>query len=299
MSGVQLVSFADASGAVKTGLMQGGRIYASLTYASMRDVLDDWDNASAKLAGIGAKLSSREPVNGAKLVAPLPNPRNIYFAGANYTDHVEEMQKKLGLTPEANWKESGQKPWHSLQATTGVVGPNAVVARPQNSPMLDWEIELAVIIGKRCRDVPVDRAYDYVAGYTIANDLSARDHVKRKAVPMDSPFHYDWIAQKSFDGGCPMGPAMTPHADIGDPSNLDLKLWVNDELMQDSNTSKLIFNVADQVSYLSTRITLMPGDVIITGTPSGVGMARGKFLQPGDKVRQMIENIGEFEITIE
>ncbi|MEO8856575.1 MAG: fumarylacetoacetate hydrolase family protein [Burkholderiaceae bacterium] len=299
MSAVQLVSFADAAGAVRTGLMQDGKIYASPSYASMRDVLDDWGTASAKLAGIGDKLASREAVSGARLVAPLPNPRNIYFAGANYSDHLEEMVKMLGMKPEANWKESGQKPWHSLQATSSVVGPNAIVKRPQNSPMLDWEIELAVIIGKRCSHVPVNQAYDYVAGYTIANDLSAREHIKRKAVPMDSPFHYDWIAQKSFDGGCPMGPAMTPHAAIGDVSNLALKLWVNDALMQDSNTGKMIFDVADQVSYLSSRITLMPGDVIITGTPSGVGMARGKFLQPGDRVRQMIQNIGEFEFSIE
>jgi 2-keto-4-pentenoate hydratase/2-oxohepta-3-ene-1,7-dioic acid hydratase in catechol pathway len=264
----------------------------------MLDVLDHWDSANAKLVALETELPQRSPVSGATLAAPLI-PRNIYFAGANYKDHVAEMKKRLGLPLDANPKEQGQKPWFCMKATGAtVVGPHAAVARPQDSPMLDWELELAVVIGQRCRDVSLDRAYEVVAGYTIANDLSARENVGRAGVANDSPFKWDWIGQKTFDGSCPLGPAITPHRFIGDPMDLGMKLWVNDELMQESNTGQMIFNIADQVSHLSSRVTLWPGDVILTGTPAGVGMARNRFLQPGDTVRHWIENIGEFEVSI-
>jgi 2-keto-4-pentenoate hydratase/2-oxohepta-3-ene-1,7-dioic acid hydratase in catechol pathway len=294
---IQLVSFDTAEGR-KTGMLHDGKVYASGRFAGMLDVLDQWDSANAKLAELGDVLPQRTPVPAATLAAPLV-PRNIYFAGANYKDHVAEMKKRLGLPLEANPKELGHKPWFCMKATGAtVVGPGAAVARPQGSPMLDWELELAVVIGQRCSDVPLDRAYEVIAGYTIANDLSARENVGRDGVANDSPFKWDWIGQKTFDGSCPLGPAITPHRFIGDPMDLDMKLWVNGELMQDSNTGQMIFDIADQVSHLSSRVTLMPGDVILTGTPAGVGMARNRFLQPGDTVRHWIENIGEFEISI-
>src|SRR4029453_13455156 len=107
-----------------------------------------------------------------------------------------------------------------------------------------------------------------------------------------------WIGQKSFDGSCPMGPAITPAQFIGDPMNLSMKLWVNGRLKQDSNTNQMLFDIADQISHLSSRVTLLPGDVVLTGTPAGVGMPNGDFLEAGDVVKQWIENIGEFEFTI-
>jgi 2-keto-4-pentenoate hydratase/2-oxohepta-3-ene-1,7-dioic acid hydratase in catechol pathway len=294
---IQLVSFDTAEGR-KTGMLHDGKVYASRRFASMLDVLDHWDSANAELAELDAELSQRTPVPAAALAAPIV-PRNIYFAGANYKDHVAEMKKRLQLPVETNPKELGLKPWFSMKATGNtIVGPGAAVARPQGSPMLDWELELAVVIGRRCSNVPLDRAYEVIAGYTIANDLSARENVGREGVAINSPFKWDWIGQKTFDGSCPLGPAITPHRFIGDPMNLGMKLWVNGELMQDSNTSEMIFDIADQVSHLSSRVTLMPGDVILTGTPAGVGMARNRFLQPGDTVRHWIEKIGEFEISI-
>lgn len=296
-STLQLVAF-DAAEGRKTGMLHEGKVYASGRFSTTLDVLDHWDSADARLASLATELPGRSPVADARLVQPLV-PRNIYFAGANYKDHVREMKKRLGLPLEANPKELGQKPWFCMKGTgSTVVGPGARVARPNGSPMLDWELELAVVIGRRCKNLPLEQAYDAIAGYTIANDLSARENVGRDGVANDSPFKWDWIGQKTFDGSCPLGPAITPHRFVGDPMNLGMKLWVNGELMQDSNTSEMIFDIADQVSHLSSLVTLQPGDIILTGTPAGVGMARNRFLRPGDSVRHWIEKIGEFEITI-
>jgi len=153
--------------------------------------------------------------------------------------------------------------------------------------------KIAVVIGRYCRDVSVSEALACVAGLTIVNDLSARDHLKRDKVPVESPFRYDWVSQKCFDGSLPMGPWICPLEDIADLQDLAIKLWVNDELMQDSSSANLIFSFAEQIAHLSTRLTLRPGDVIATGTPAGCGAARGRFLQPGDRVRIWVQEIGE------
>ncbi|WP_372661795.1 fumarylacetoacetate hydrolase family protein [Hydrogenophaga sp.] len=295
---IQLVTFATSGGS-QTGLLSAGKTYPSGRYAETLEVLSNWADADARLDELAPKLAQREAVASPRLLAPLPNPRNIYFAGANYRDHVAEMKATLGLPLDANPKASGQKPWFCLKATgSSVVGPDAVVSLPRGTAMLDWELELAVVIGKQAKNVAAKDFADIVAGYTVANDLSARDHVGRAGVANDSPFKWDWIGQKSFDGSCPMGPALTPTRFVGDPMNLAMKLWVNGELMQDSNTSQMIFDIGDQIEHLSACITLHPGDVILTGTPAGVGMARKKFLKPGDVVKQWIENIGAFEFTI-
>jgi 2-keto-4-pentenoate hydratase/2-oxohepta-3-ene-1,7-dioic acid hydratase in catechol pathway len=154
------------------------------------------------------------------------------------------------------------------------------------------------VIGKAAKDVTVERALEHVAGYTIANDLSARDVMKREKNPPTSPFHYDWLSQKCFDGACPLGPWIIPASEIPDPQRLGLKLWVNDTLMQDSNTSRMIFTTAEQIAMLSSRVTLYPGDLVLTGTPAGVGMGRRIFLKPGDTVRLWIEGIGELTNTL-
>lgn len=295
---IQLVSFRHEGG-LGTGLLQDGNIYGSPRYASLMDVLSDWDRADEKLGILGDQLRTRAPMAGASLMAPLMAPGTIYFAGANYRDHVEEMQREIGMPLEADPKGKGLSPWHSVKAGgPTVVGPAARVHRPRGCRMLDWELELGVVIGRTAKDVSVAQAMAHVAGYVVANDLSARDVFSREGVADASPFKWDWIGQKSFDGACPIGPAMTPARFIGDPMNLDMKLWVNDELMQDSNTSNMLFDIADQISHLSSRITLLPGDLILTGTPAGVGVPRRRFLQAGDVVRQWIQNIGEFEFTI-
>jgi len=190
-------------------------------------------------------------------------------------------------------KELGEKPWHFVKTSASVVGPGAVVKLPAYSNAVDWEVELAAVIGRTAKDVPAAKALEFVAGYTIANDLSARDVMKREQVPPGAPFKFDWLSQKCFDGACPLGPWIVPAWQIGDPHRLGLKLWVNDELMQDSNTERMIFDTAEQIAMLSSRITLRPGDLVLTGTPAGVGMPRGRFLRPGERLRLWIEKVGE------
>ena len=153
---------------------------------------------------------------------------------------------------------------------------------------MDWEAEIGIVIGREARQVSELDAMDFVAGFTIVNDLSARDHTKRH----DVPFLFDWIGQKCFDTGCPMGPWITPKSAIEDPHNLGIKLMVNDEVKQDSSSKEMIFKCEHQIAYLSQHITLYPGDVIATGTPAGCGMPHGVFLKPGDIVTIEIDGLG-------
>jgi 2-keto-4-pentenoate hydratase/2-oxohepta-3-ene-1,7-dioic acid hydratase in catechol pathway len=169
---------------------------------------------------------------------------------------------------------------------------------PPFSQKVDWEVELAAVIGRPARNVSLDKALSHVAGYTIANDLSARDAMRRPHVADTSPFKLDWLAQKCFEGACPLGPWIVPASEIPDPQKLALKLWIDDELMQDSHTSQMIFTTAEQIAHLSTRLTLQPGDMILTGTPAGVGMGRGRFLKAGETLRLWIEGIGELRHTM-
>ncbi len=141
----------------------------------------------------------------------------------------------------------------------------------------------------------MEKALDYVAGYTIANDLSARDLARRTQLPPTSPFHFDWSAHKGFEGSCPLGPWIVPGAAVPDPQRLAIRLWVNGVIKQDSNTSEMIYSVAEQIAHLSSLATLHPGDLVLTGTPAGVGTPRNEFLQPGDHVEVEIEGLGRLE----
>jgi 2-keto-4-pentenoate hydratase/2-oxohepta-3-ene-1,7-dioic acid hydratase in catechol pathway len=160
---------------------------------------------------------------------------------------------------------------------------------------MDWEIELAAVIGRPAKDVPLAKALSYVAGYTVANDLSARDRGRRANMSPTSFFKMDWTKHKTFEGSCPLGPWIVPAGDIADPQNLGLKLWINSELKQDSNSGKMLFSLAEQIEQLSINMTLHPGDLILTGTPSGTGAESGTFLKAGDVVKLWIEGIGELE----
>lgn len=297
--------------AARAGILVGESVYDAAkvsgvaAHASVTGILDDWSRAHRLLAQGAKRIEAGKarvkgvPLKRARLRAPILYPGNIYCAGANYTDHMAEMARAQGQTPGPTMKELGEKPWHFVKSSrSSVVGPGARVKLPIYSQMVDWEVELAAVIGKVARDVPVEKALDHVAGYTIANDLSARDVMKREKNPATSPFHYDWLSQKCFDGSCPLGPWIVPSSDIADPQNLALKLWVNDTLMQDSLTSKMIFSTAEQIAMLSSRVTLYPGDLVLTGTPAGVGTPRRLFLKPGDRVKLWIESIGELSHTM-
>jgi 2-keto-4-pentenoate hydratase/2-oxohepta-3-ene-1,7-dioic acid hydratase in catechol pathway len=267
---------------------------------SVLAVLGRWDEMRPRLEELtrnvraGRASAEAVPLASVQLCAPLLYPGTIFCAGANYRDHVAEMSRALNLPPEPDPHTLGLKPWHFLKASAPCVrGPGARIALPAHSKKVDWEAEIALVIGRECRNVSEARALEHVAGLTIANDLSARDHLRRDGVAAESPFRFDWVSQKSFDGALPLGPWICPLDDIADPGRLGIKLWVNDELMQDSSSANLIFSMAEQISHLSTRLTLRPGDVIATGTPAGVGAARGRFLRPGDRVRIWVESIGE------
>jgi len=300
-----------AGQAARAGVLIGDTVYdaAKVTgvaaHSSVLGVLEDWSRAGRLLAQAAKRIASGKgrakgvPLKRARLLAPVLYPGAIYCAGANYTDHMAEMARAQGQPPGPTMKGLGEKPWHFVKTSkSSVVGPGARIKLPVYSQMVDWEVELAAVIGKVARDVPVARALAYVAGYTIADDLSARDVMRRDKNPASSPFHFDWLSQKCFDGSCPLGPWIVPAGDIADPQKLGLKLWVNATLMQDSNTSRMIFDTAEQIAMLSSRVTLQPGDLVLTGTPAGVGMPRRLFLKAGDTVKLWIESIGELSHTM-
>lgn len=306
----RLLSFQSGREA-RAGILVGDLIYDAArstgrpAWSSVLGALQEWPKANRAFAAAAKRIASGKskvkgvPLKRARLLAPVLYPGNIYCAGANYTDHMAEMARAQGKEPGPTMKDLGEQPWHFVKTSrSSVVGPNAAVKLPAYSQKVDWEVELVAVIGKTAKDVPVEKALACVAGYTIANDLSARDAMRREKNPVASPFHYDWVSQKCFDGSCPLGPWIVPAGDLRDPHNLGIRLWVNGELMQDSHTSKLIFDTAEQIAMLSSRVTLRPGDLILTGTPAGVGMGRGRFLQSGDTVRLWIEDVGEFGHTL-
>ena len=293
----ELVTY-EANGKPVPGLSVNGQVTPIAAYASMLDVLADWANAEPRLAEAAEKTTAGTPLASVKLLAPVLYPKAVFGSGANYTDHMLEMAKTLGV-PAADPRADDGYPWHFQKIPHNcIVGPGAHVKVPAYTKKLDWEIELAAVVSKRAQNVSVADAPGYIAGYTIANDLSARDHVKRDKVPAGTPFAFDWLSQKCFDGSCPLGPSIVPARFVKDPHSLALKLWVNGELMQDSSSTQMIFDVYEQLAYLSSRTTLSPGDVILTGTPAGVGMARGRFLNAGDVVRLEIEGLGVLENTM-
>jgi 2-keto-4-pentenoate hydratase/2-oxohepta-3-ene-1,7-dioic acid hydratase in catechol pathway len=211
------------------------------------------------------------------LEAPIKRPPKILAVGLNYRDHVEETGLKMPEIPMIFNKQS-----------TSVVGPGASVHLPKDSDQLDYEGEFAIVIGKRCRRVPKAKAASVIAGYTIVNDVSVRDWQMRSATT---------TMGKSWDTHCPLGPYIVTTDEVTEPHSLDLKTWVNGDLRQNSNTKNLIFNCFDIIEHLSTAFTLEPGDVIPTGTPSGValGMNPRRWLKAGDVVRIAITQLGELE----
>ncbi len=303
-AGYKLATYKSADGP-RAGIIIGEDVFdaAKLTgkqaYATVIGILEDWKTAEGTLrkaaSGAAKSRAKRQPLKKTKLLAPVRFPSAIYCAGANYADHAAAMAAREGNPPPADPHEQGLKPWHFIKATRTIADPGATVKISGYANAMDWEIELAAVIGRPAKDVSKEKALAYVAGYTVANDLSARDRGRRPSVPATSPFKMDWTKHKTFEGSCPIGPWIVPASDIPNPQNLGLKLWVNGELKQDSNTAKMLFTLAEQIEQLSENMTLHPGDLILTGTPSGTGAESGTFLKGGDVVKIWIEKIGEFE----
>ena len=184
------------------------------------------------------------------------------------------------------------EPYFFLLPPTTIIGPGEAVVIPDDpGARVDWEAELGVVIGRPARHVPADLALEVVAGYTIVNDISARGH-HAKAHPLAPPFAYDWLGSKGRDTFTPIGPGVTPSWFVPDPQSLRIRLWRNGVLEQDGNTGNMIFGVAQLVSAASALMTLEPGDVLATGTPAGVGAAKGIALQAGDHLEVEIVPLG-------
>jgi 2-keto-4-pentenoate hydratase/2-oxohepta-3-ene-1,7-dioic acid hydratase in catechol pathway len=306
-AGYKLATYKTSEGP-RAGVVVGKEVFdaAKLTgkaaYATVAGILADWKAAEGALkkaaAGAAKSRAKRQSVSKTKFLAPVPFPPTIFCAGANYADHAAAMAAKQGHPPPADPHDQGLKPWFFIKAARTIADPGAAIKASHYSKELDWEIELAAVIGRPAKDVPKEKALSYVAGYTASNDFSARDRGRRPGVEQTSFFKMDWTKHKSFDGSCPIGPWIVPASDITDPQNLGLKLWVNGVLKQDSNTGKMLFTLAEQIEQLSINMTLHPGDLILTGTPSGVGAEAGEFLKAGDVVKVWIEGIGEFSNRI-
>ena len=224
-----------------------------------------------------------------ELLAPLLYPGKILCAGANYFDHLAEM----GM-PGAK-KEDQRLFFFMKPPRNAVVGPGETVHMPIGTQAFDWEIELAAVIGKTARNVSAADALSHVAFYTVAIDFSARDHNRAP----ETFYKLDWVAGKANDTCCPLGPRLVPASAIADPQDLGLKLWVNGELKQNGRSRDMIFSIAEQISIASRIMTLDPGDVLLTGTPAGVGVPKQTFLKVGDLVDAEIEGIGRLSVRIQ
>jgi 2-keto-4-pentenoate hydratase/2-oxohepta-3-ene-1,7-dioic acid hydratase in catechol pathway len=236
-----------------------------------------------KLASIGALIKPSQ----AKIISPIPLPRkNCVMLGINYREHVEEGARAREL--EIKYPEW---PVYFTKPLTSVIGHLGKVVNHKCTTKLDWEVELAVVIGRKGRDIPKNRAYDYVFGYTVCLDMTARELQRQ---------HGQWFKGKSLDTFCPLGPWIVHKSALSDPQQVRLICRVNGEVMQDGNTRDMIFDIPTIIESLSTGLTLEPGDIISTGTPSGVGFARVPpvFLKPGDKVAGEVEGIGTLEVEI-
>src|SRR5690606_4203019 len=308
----QLFTYRGAAGEARPGIALQDRAYdlrmllgERAGWTSVDDLLAEWERASILLRGladgIAADSSSRRAAEliDPEFLTPLTRCGVVYAAGANYRDHVEAMARAMNMNLVTDPKSQGIEPWHFIKAGQATLAAHQEdVAMPGHTAKLDWEAELAVVIGRRASRVAVEQALEHVAGYSCANDLSARDNLKREGVDDTSPFKFDWIGHKCFKGACPIGPFITPAQSVETPEDLDIRLWLNDELKQDSNTSNHLYSVAEQISYLSHRLDLLPGDILLTGTPAGVGMESGTFLQRGDVMRVWIQGLGELETRI-
>lgn len=234
------------------------------------------------------------PVDDVKILSPIARPGKILALAGNFGEHIKEASIKRGFNlglSDAQKQTTVPRPF--LKPSTTVIGPDDQIPWPAYSEQIDYEIELAVVIGKTAKCIETGDALDYVAGYMIANDVSARSVTfkdGRQQRPWDE--FYDWLAGKWADGFCPMGPYLVTTDEIKDVQNLKMELKVNGEIRQNANTAQMIYPVADVVSFLSFIMTLEAGDVILTGTPAGVAVATGNFLKPGDQIECRIENLG-------
>jgi 2-keto-4-pentenoate hydratase/2-oxohepta-3-ene-1,7-dioic acid hydratase in catechol pathway len=280
---MKLVTFRDGgTGTIRHGqLIEDGTVVQPLGDGDLGRLVHKLDQNALTASGPALPLADVD------VLSPLLRPGKLLAAAANYQDHVTEA----GGDP---LDKSRLSPRLFLKPPTSIVGPGADIPLPTVSKEIDWEAELGVVIGAVARDVPVTRALDVVGGYLTSNDVSARsmDFGFPRDTDDKAVWFFDWLAGKWLDGFAPMGPWLVTPDEVPDPQDLEVILDVNGERRQHGNTKDMIFSVAELVSFASTLMTLEPGDVILTGTPSGVGAATGEYLKAGDEMSVTIGGLG-------
>ena len=286
--------------------------------SSVLELLTRWTHNFAVLQRLAQALANDRdpelehaalPVTAVHLHPPVDLPRQVFCSGANYKKHVIELHvaqtfhKNEGMSREerlaAGTKMMDERaatgtPFFFCKAQSTITGPYDDIVLPADVTQPDWELELGVVIGKPARHVRRAEALDYVAGYVVVNDITARERVNRKDM---KEMGMDWVASKCAPTFLPMGPWLAPAAFVGDPQRLRINLKLNGETMQDESTADMIFDVARLIETLSTFCLLQPGDLICTGSPAGNGMHYGRFLRPGDVMEGTIEGIGTIRNT--
>jgi 2-keto-4-pentenoate hydratase/2-oxohepta-3-ene-1,7-dioic acid hydratase in catechol pathway len=277
-----LIRFSDKQGGpFKVGMRRGDAIHdLSARFASVRAFLeahpDGWDDASVDLGGAPVVQAAS-----VRIGPPVDDAAHVYLVGANYKKHAIEAGLDVPATPVI-----------FMKPTTALVGPQEPIRLPSISSQMDYEGELAVVIGRTARKVSKDDAHRHIAAVTILNDLTARD---LQWVMLGKNRIVDWLSSKALDDSTPVGPGLVPVKAVGDIHRLKLKTWLNQDLMQDGETSMMVYSAFELLEYLSARVTLRPGDIISTGTPVGVGGFRNIFLKPGDVLKVEIQGIGRIE----
>ncbi|HOA20252.1 MAG TPA: fumarylacetoacetate hydrolase family protein [Sedimentibacter sp.] len=273
----------------KSGIIPASEVLQGASNIDMIDIIKIFNNFNLKeLKNTINTYKDVISLNEVKVLSPIPFPkRNIICLGKNYLDHISEVKSLKNVNSDIP-----QKPIYFSKIAYPAIGHEDVVNSHSNLvKQLDYEVELAIIIGKKCKNVSMEEAEDIIFGYTIANDISARDI---------QTTHGQWHKGKSFDTFCPIGPYIVHKSSISFPPKLKIQSYVNNELRQNGNTDNLIFDIPYIISDLSSGITLYPGDIILTGTPAGVGAGFNppRYLKPGDRVDCVIEGIGTLSNTI-
>lgn len=283
----------------------------ALTAQSMLDLLEDWQANFAALQRIAAALEAGEieasgRTSTLRFHPPVPQPRQIFCSGANYKKHVmqiivaQSMHDTQHMNPEERRAFGVKKmeeraangtPYFFCKAASSVTGPFDPVVVPADVKQADWELELGVIIGKRTRRVKRAEALDHVAGYTVINDITSRELVNRRKTDVPE-MGMNWVLSKSSPTFLPVGPYLVPAAFVPNPQQLQIRLTLNGEVMQDESTADMIFDVARLIEELSASVELLPGDLICTGSPAGNGMHYGRFLKAGDVMEGSITGLG-------
>jgi 2-keto-4-pentenoate hydratase/2-oxohepta-3-ene-1,7-dioic acid hydratase in catechol pathway len=292
---MRFISYLEENGRGRVGVEREGSVHPLPAGLTMPLLLALGPPAMAAVAAEAAARPAAGRTGDLRLLPPVPRPGKLLCLAGNYQEHVQE-----GGRPAVDKARS--VPLLFIKPRTCLSPPGATVRRSRMTDRLDYECELAIVIGQTANDVPVAEALHYVGGFTIANDVSSRRLLHDDRDP-DAPRgerekFFDWLVGKWQDGSLPLGPALVTPDEVGDGSGLRLTLDVNGERRQDGNTSQMIFSVPEVVSFVSRYTTLEPGDILCTGTCAGVASSTGRFLQPGDQVTGAIEKLGELRFTI-